>query len=394
MDEKENKEAIGKLSDDSFFRKFSFFNGLPFFLNSFLKKAVHYLTLTEPEWVAFGFWFYIVTTEEFLSSMVGWREKPLKSIFSTGGTHLFLEDLPTKSWVRIPLSSLPDDVRVEEAISYCMIEWGKQQISNPSAFLNFHTKVGNLGCIKFRRNKDQPDFIEPYVTDEKGKEHLLCLPSFIAYELHMRYTGHTKAIQEVIESFSPYIRSKIIDIGCGPGSHAKLFVKALKNNSEKNGEIYFADKDPVMHIVAPHVSEVLLLDPKFEDTCGAFRYLQTDICETEHFSKLSNSFNTVVASYIWPWVSDRLDQVMQNIVNCLVLEGHFIAIGEFPDRPTPSLFRRYADLGKVSQAVPLETLSERAESFGLKLICQEEKEVITPEPENRHQMFGAVFKKI
>jgi SAM-dependent methyltransferase len=69
-----------------------------------------------------------------------------------------------------------------------------------------------------------------------------------------------------------------------------------------------------------------------------FKFYFNDITKEDWQIPKPGLFETAIVCYIWSWVGNKLDQVMQNLVKALSSGGHLIIIGEFPDRATKSPF--------------------------------------------------------
>ena len=208
--------------------------------------------------------------------------------------------------------------------------------------------------------------------------------------LHMSYTGHAVAVDKVLYGWRDLIRGQILDCGCGAGDHT-LFaaVLALQNLAHNGG--------PAMEAVGVDASAAAcrMAERGAKDMLGplaarSVRFVVGDIgCAPRVFTAPSD---LVLATFIWPWVADRLDSVLVSLADSVEpVSGHVIVMGEFPDGATPS---PYSDrLAEIGQGVSLPTIIKTARRAGLDLVRRTWRMVIPPPPGKRHRMFAAAFRR-
>lgn len=329
-----------------------------------------------PEWQCFGFWLYIISFER-IPEIKDLDGKHLSEMLPADAS-LVLEHLSSnksdRSWIIARLSDIPAYLDYEDAVSYLMARWGMVEVA----------RVPNR---LYRAHRRESKVWHPWIEN------------FIAYELHMRFTGHSAGVNYFLRECRDYIRGRVADLGSGPGSRARL-LKRIIEKATSNGELILVDICDDSCELSLYTAAMLNAAFEREEQCRVLAG-KADFCEAGDWEKYPalSRVDTCVCSYVLHWLGFGLSRALGNIARHLSEGGHLIVISEYPMRISKSPFSGFAHhqaderLLSGDRGVSLEELSFFCQECGLELVKILETEVQTLEGRDQHKIFGAVFQK-
>ena len=329
-----------------------------------------------PEWQCFGFWFYIVSFEP-MPGIKRLGQRALSDILPEDSS-LVLEHLSSnefdRSWVIARLSDVPARLDYEDAVSYLMARWGIiEAVRVPNRLHRVHHRESRIW--------------HPWIEN------------FIAYELHMRFTGHSAGVNFFLRECRDYIRGRVVDLGSGPGSRARL-LKSIIEEAGPKGELILVDICDDSCELSLYTAAMLNAALEREGQCFVLAG-KADFCEAgdwERYPALSR-VDACVCSYVLHWLGPGLSRALENIARHLSEGGHLVVVSECPMRISESPFSRFAHrqaderLLSGDAGVSLEELTSICQECKLELVKSLETEVQTLEGRDRHVIFGAVYQK-
>lgn len=379
------------------------------FYSSIMNSCVAYSTF--PEWIFGSFWFYIISSQP-IPEDLDFCEQPLKDIlapFSFG----VLEHASTRHWDRnyifvniADIKDLPSNFNYDQLLDYLLCLWGKTQLERrPSRYAFIHNATftslsDKPRVIRFEREENKVTLIED------GKEIWSCsieeyfqpyLENFLAYEFHMRWTGHSAGVNKLLRNFTPYFGQKVLDFGSGPGSRVRILKKILEKNYS-NGEIILLDKSEDA-LTLCQLANLLNYEKDFE-----IKRLYGDGCNDKLWNEKLRGINTVVCSYVLHWLDkEEIKEFLHNVSKNLTVGGHLIVISEYPMQISQSPFAKYAyqcknstgsdELLSKKTGFSMDEIKELCGNEGLVEKQRQEIQIESLVGDGKHSIFGMVFQK-
>ena len=196
------------------------------------------------------------------------------------------------------------------------------------------------------------------------------------YDVHMRRTGHFRALEEALTTFREYINNSLLDVSTGTGE-ALLFLASFLNQHAIS--VMANDFTPAMIAEARKKLEGKIQNIQF--AIHDIRRLPPDL-----------RAQTVLCSQSVHDLPNPKKRVVESIVKATLPGGHIISLEEWPCNVTYSrhLTPEIQILLNMSET-PIDMKRLRAmfvETYGLLLV-----EDGTFKIDNKHLLYGTVYKK-